>query len=113
MLRRELADKVRNVKRFRGGLVFEAHRLLYRSTLGLTASSARLRAGSAPPGARRQGLPLHGKRFRGGLVFKAHILLNHSTLGWMVIKKKKRAELAVLRRELADKVQLISARSFN
>ena len=25
----------RNVKRFRGGLVFEAHRLLYHSTLGL------------------------------------------------------------------------------
>jgi len=25
----------RNVKRFRGGLVFKAHRLLYRSTLGL------------------------------------------------------------------------------
>jgi len=25
----------RNVKRFRGGLVFKAHRLLYHSTLGL------------------------------------------------------------------------------
>ena len=29
------ASKVRNVKQFRGGLVFKAHRLLYHSTLGL------------------------------------------------------------------------------
>ena len=28
-------DGFRNVKRFRGGLVFKAHRLLYHSTLGL------------------------------------------------------------------------------
>jgi len=27
--------QVRNMQRFRGGLVFEAHRLLYHSTLGL------------------------------------------------------------------------------
>ena len=35
------------------------------------------------------------KRFRGGLVFKAHRLAYHSTLGWRVIKKKKRALLAL------------------
>ena len=30
----ERVGKVRNVKRFRGGLVFKAHRLVYHSTLG-------------------------------------------------------------------------------
>ena len=29
----------RNVQRFRGGLVFKAHRLLYRSTLGARESN--------------------------------------------------------------------------
>jgi len=33
----------RNVKRFRGGLVFEAHRLFYHSTLGLRVTTKKKR----------------------------------------------------------------------
>jgi len=41
----------RNVKRFRGGLVFEAHRLLYHSTLGLRVTEKKEKNGAvAAPG---------------------------------------------------------------
>jgi len=40
----------RNVKRFRGGLVFEAHRLLYHSTLGLRAIKKRKKYDQAAGG---------------------------------------------------------------
>ena len=36
----------RNVKRFRGGLVFKAHRLLYHSTLGLRVIKTKIAHGS-------------------------------------------------------------------
>jgi len=35
ILHRDIKVLHRNVQRFRGGLVFKAHRLLYHSTLGL------------------------------------------------------------------------------
>jgi len=37
----------RNVKRFRGGLVFKAHRRVYHSTLGLRVSNKEAEEGSA------------------------------------------------------------------
>ena len=89
----------RNVKRFRGGLVFKARRLLYHSTLGLRVIEKKReeeqplqeRLPERRVGVRVQGafgnchvwpgegaLPklLHRnvQRFRGGLVFKAHRL---------------------------------------
>ena len=39
----------RNVKRFRGGLVVKAHRLLYHSTLGLRETKKRRRFGDRAP----------------------------------------------------------------
>jgi len=39
---------IRNVKRFRGGLVFKAHRLLYHSTLGLRVIKKKKSAGPRP-----------------------------------------------------------------
>ena len=53
------------MQRFRGGLVFKAHKLLYHSTLGLRVIKKKI-------------------------VFKAHRLVYHSTLGLRVIKKKRR-----------------------
>jgi len=72
-----------NVQRFRGGLVFKAHRLLYHPTLGvrvikkkkkhtpLTGSPAACRPRRPPPGPRLQW-------FRDGRVFEAHRLLYQS-----------------------------------
>ena len=84
----------------------KAHRLLYRSTLGLRVIKKRADIGIQPlhsSGASTTPLlanhrtrfpPLlfrgNGKRFRGGLVFKAHRLVYHSTLGLRVITKKKK-----------------------
>ena len=41
--------ETRNVKRFRGGLVFKAHRLLYHSTLGSRVKKRKAKAGRATP----------------------------------------------------------------
>jgi len=103
------------VKRFRGGLVSEAHRLVHHSTLGLRVIMKKKkacryskwpetldRASQLGPSCRCtrdcstdkqlvQLLRRNVKRFRGGLVFKAHRLVYHSTLGWRAIKKKKKA----------------------
>ena len=38
----------RNVKRFRGGLVFKAHRLVYHSTLGLRVMNRRKKNSAEP-----------------------------------------------------------------
>ena len=108
----------RNVKRFRGGLVCKAHRLLNHSTLGMRATKktnsvggglqvsawwrhGRMRACSPATSPCSTGEPTQPsslyrnvKRFRGGLVCKAHRLLNHSTLGSRIIKKKKTARRA-------------------
>ena len=40
----------RNLKRFRGGLVIKAHRLLYHSTLGLRVIKRREKKPGSPPG---------------------------------------------------------------
>ena len=75
-----------NVQWFRGGLVFKAHRLLHRSTLGLRVIKKKRRYsggvwGQQPrSGGRTREPPPHGtlhrnvQRFRGELVFKAHRL---------------------------------------
>ena len=39
----------RNVKRFRGGLVFEAHRRVYHSTLGWSAIKKKKTSRTTPP----------------------------------------------------------------
>jgi len=91
----------RSVKRFRGGLIFKAHRLMYLSTLGwrVITKKTRGRASSTPalwspplaiPPQGEQLLYRSVKRFRGGLIFKAHRLMYLSTLGWRVITKKTR-----------------------
>ena len=59
----------RNVKRFRGGLVFKAHRIVYHSTLGLRVIKKKKFRGSAP---RHQ--VTRALNSQGGLVFKAHRL---------------------------------------
>ena len=90
------------MKRFRGGLVFKAHRLSYHSTLGLRV--VKKKRSQDVPGAAGifNGGPSFGailhhtqmtnirnvQRFRGGLVFKAHRLLFHSTPFLRVIKKR-------------------------
>ena len=57
-----------NVQRFRGGLVFKAHRLLFHSTLDLRVMKKK----SSPA---RAGVPWKVQdRFRCGPVFKAHRL---------------------------------------
>jgi len=91
------------VNRFRGGLVFKAHRLVYHSTLGLRVIKKKKRRSRVPSssfrvavfgvgvlgrGGRHLLLHRHVQRFRGGLVFKAHRLVYHSTLGLRVLKKK-------------------------
>ena len=70
------------MKRFRGGLVFKAHRLVYHSTLDLGVTKKKKY---------RHAAFLHQQvsGFRGGLAFKAHRLLYHSTQGLRVIEKKK------------------------
>jgi len=91
----------RNVKRFREGLVFKAHRILYPSTLGLReikkrrSASRRCRANMAHTRHSGLGLPVKVLKIlqevpsslvdaagscanRGGLVFEAHRLLYHS-----------------------------------
>jgi len=60
---RQHASLGNTVKRFRGGLVFKAHRLLYRSTLGLRVIKKKKKKQHA-----RLGNTV--KWFRGGLVFK-------------------------------------------
>ena len=88
-----------HMKRFRGGLLFKAHRLLHHSTLGVRVikrergKHAALRITKwAWPNRPRQGesRAAECERFRGELVFKAHRLLYHSTLGLRVIKEKKK-----------------------
>jgi len=93
------------VKRFRGGLVFKAHRRLCHSSLGWIVIKKK-KGGASTADDRRVLVPemlQHELRtlehlgqdrglrvwFRGGLVFKAHRLVYHSTLGWRVIKKKR------------------------
>ena len=108
------------MERFRGGLVFKAHGLLFHSTLGSRViKRGRDRDGEregAPGGPRlgfsaaktynfevsphrsvlfsieEQLLRRNVERFRGGIVWKAHRLLYHSTLGTRVIKKNKKTE---------------------
>ena len=77
--------------RFRGGLVFKAHRLNKEEESNKednnSARNARtLSPFPCPPPP--EGVPT--QRFRGGLVFKAYRLVYHSTLGLRVIKKKKK-----------------------
>ena len=78
------------MKRFQGGLVFEAHRLVYHSALGLGVikkksylqqlrvprGRAAKGTGAAPPHHCQENMAHigHVQRFRGGLVFKAHRL---------------------------------------
>ena len=47
----------RNVQRFRSGLVFKVHRLLYRSTLGSRVIKKKEEGGSVPPTATERLLP--------------------------------------------------------
>jgi len=51
----------RNVQRFRGGLVFKAHRLLYHSTLGLKVIEKKKKVGGLGVGV--QGLGLRGDQW--------------------------------------------------
>ena len=64
------------MQRFRGGLVFEAHRLLHHSTLGLRVIKKRREERTEPPQASAQ--PNPHVRTHSGLVFEAHRLLYHS-----------------------------------
>ena len=91
----------RNVKRFRGGLVPKAHRLLYHSTLGLRVIKKKKRREThhlAWRSAQKNEALDFETRVRRGThhsrrrrpVFKAHRWLYHSTLGSRVIKKKRR-----------------------
>jgi len=66
----------RNVNRFRGGLVFKAHRLLYHSTLGWRVIKKKKKK-------KKKGNALC---FRAALVCKA---VYHSALGSRVIQKKR------------------------
>ena len=84
----------RNVQRFRGWLVFEAHRLLYHSTLGLRVIKKRRRRmmtrsahlSTSPRIPRVRGYRCSSRTwFRGGLVFEAHRLLYHSASGSMAL----------------------------
>jgi len=56
----------RNVKRFRGGLVFKAHRHVYHSTLGLRVIKMRRRRGDAFPSKQAR----NGEGFRGSVQVK-------------------------------------------
>jgi len=69
-LRRRRDTHLRNVKRFRGGLVFNAYRLLYHSTLGLRViKKKRRRRRHAPllPPERLVTLPSEHPRFMLGI----------------------------------------------
>ena len=70
------------MQRFRGGLVFKTHRLLYHSTLGLRVIKKRF-----------QGLGFRGELFgvsnSEGSYLRLIDFVYHSTLGLRVIKKKK------------------------
>jgi len=99
------------VKRFRGGLVFKAHRLVDHSTLGWGVikkkkdrpvvkepflgelAAVRVRFTSRLDH-HLQARP-HQRRLS-KCVFKAHRLVYDSTLGWRVIKKKKKCGLIKL-----------------
>ena len=101
------------MRRFRGRLVFKAHRLLYHSTVGLRVIKKKKKKVQVPgfrvqgsgfrvqgswcrvqdSGFRGLGSGRNVKRFRGGLVFKARRLLYHSTLGLIVLKKKKKKKV--------------------
>ena len=84
-----------NVKRFRGGLVFKAHRLLYHPTLGLRVIKKkrkrldRERPSKVSSGTTRQDVPesriawiaIDSSLNLHGALFKAHRLVYHSTLG--------------------------------
>ena len=86
----------RNVERFRGGLVFKAHRPLHRSTPGLRVKKKKEAArGAEQEGISEQLLRRNVKRIRRGLVFKARRLLYRSTLGLKVINQKKRPGNAI------------------
>jgi len=71
----------RNVQRFRGGLVFKAHRLVYHSTLGLRVIKKKKKGTWM-----RQAL--RTARTKSERELEAHRLLYHSTLGSRVTKKK-------------------------
>ena len=76
------------MQRFRGGLVFKAHRLLYHSTLGLRVIKKKCRVYPESHVLRRDDIALRifFAHLKERLVFKAHRLLYHSTLGLRVIK---------------------------
>jgi len=79
----------RNVQRFRGGLVFEAHRLKLR--LGCDKATETIKYFDLVPTPSIFGavsLLSRGQQPE----FKAHRLVYHSTLGWRVIKKKKKQQ---------------------
>ena len=57
------ASRDRNVKRFRGGLVFEAHRRVYHSTLGSRVIKKKSRETRSRPGA-VSGAPGHSDATR-------------------------------------------------
>ena len=88
----------RNVQRFRGGLVFKAHRLCAYPT---TVARRPLRGGWG----------LNEKRFRGGLVFKAHRLLYHSKLGLRVIKRESTRQCPAGRRTRGPRTRLLKSRA--
>ena len=90
------------MQRFRDGLVFKAHRLVYHSTLGLRVIKIK-KVGGVVPHAPLAPLQVHLVllRFRGGLVFKAHRLVYHSTLGLIVIKKRRRFDQTQLTKQMA------------
>jgi len=81
----------RNVQRFRGGLVFKAHRLCVSLNSRLASNKEReeedlARRGKKAGGARSMPVVPHpSQSVRGGLVYKAHRLLYQSTLGLRVI----------------------------
>ena len=78
---------MRGLKRFRGGLVFKAHRLLHHSTLGVRVIKKK-RHTCAQRCEELCSRSHSALWYRGGLVFEAHGLLYHSTLGVRVIKRE-------------------------
>ena len=87
------------MERFRGGLVFKAHRLLFHSTLGSRVIEKRnkkflhgfrIKARVSGTGMMVEGSGYRNVHwFRGGLEFKVRRLVHQSTLGLRVIKKKR------------------------
>ena len=79
----------RNKKRFRGGLVFEAHRLLYHSTLGLRVIKKKRRSLLDTEKALAQVLQVHGRsRVQGYLAHKKQPPPqgHHRALGIILLK---------------------------